>query len=199
MRCNSGSRSPARKFGRSRRRCSLRRQLVPVFRPTPLGQQSDQPAGWRVPYAGVSHARQARPDALRRDLSRTDRGDARQHRRQGRALRGRPPQADNRLTEDGPPVHSLQSLLADLATYARIQATTALNEKYLFTLSTRPTIVQQRALRTPRRQPGSYPVTLPALSANSREIKPLSMPKECAELQLPLPAPPSRTRRPRPD
>jgi hypothetical protein len=103
------------------------------------------------------------------------------------------------LTEDGPPMHSLQSLLADLATYARIQATTALNEKYLFTLSTRPTIVQQRALRTPRRQPGSHPVTLPALSANSREIKPLSMPKECAELQLPLPAPPSRTRRPRPD
>jgi hypothetical protein len=49
------------------------------------------------------------------------------------------------LTEDGPPVHSLQSLLADLATYARIQATTALNEKYLFTLRTRPTIVQQRA------------------------------------------------------
>lgn len=49
------------------------------------------------------------------------------------------------LTEDGLPVHSLQSLLADLATYARIQATTALNEKYVFTLHTRPTPVQQRA------------------------------------------------------
>ena len=49
------------------------------------------------------------------------------------------------LTEDGLPVHSLQSLLADLATYARIQATTALNEKYVFTLDTRPTTVQQRA------------------------------------------------------
>jgi hypothetical protein len=49
------------------------------------------------------------------------------------------------LTDDGLPVHSLQSLLADLATYARIQATTALNENYLFTLHTRPTIVQQRA------------------------------------------------------
>ena len=45
------------------------------------------------------------------------------------------------LTDDGLPVHSLQSLLADLATYARIQATTALNENYLFTLHTRPTIV----------------------------------------------------------
>jgi hypothetical protein len=49
------------------------------------------------------------------------------------------------LTDDGLPVHSLQSLLADLATYSRIQATTALNEKYLFTLHTRPTPVQQRA------------------------------------------------------
>jgi hypothetical protein len=35
--------------------------------------------------------------------------------------------------------------LADLGTYCRIQATTALNEKYLFTLHTRPTPIQQRA------------------------------------------------------
>jgi hypothetical protein len=49
------------------------------------------------------------------------------------------------LTEDGLPVHSLQSLLADLATYARIQATTAINENYVFTLHSRPTTVQQRA------------------------------------------------------
>ena len=49
------------------------------------------------------------------------------------------------LTDDGLPVHSFQSLLADLATYARIQATTALNDKYLFTLHTRPTPIQQRA------------------------------------------------------
>ena len=48
-------------------------------------------------------------------------------------------------TDDGLPVHSFQSLLADLATYARIQATTALNEKYVFTLYTRPTTIQQRA------------------------------------------------------
>src|SRR3979490_3226444 len=48
-------------------------------------------------------------------------------------------------TDDGLPVHSFQTLLADLATYCRIQATTALNEKYLFTLHTRPTPIQQRA------------------------------------------------------
>jgi hypothetical protein len=47
-------------------------------------------------------------------------------------------------TDDGLPVHSFQTL-ADLATYCRIQATTALNEKYLFTLHTRPTPIQQRA------------------------------------------------------
>jgi hypothetical protein len=50
-----------------------------------------------------------------------------------------------RRTADGLPVHSFQTLLADLGTYCRIQATTALNEKYLFTLHTRPTPIQQRA------------------------------------------------------
>jgi hypothetical protein len=48
-------------------------------------------------------------------------------------------------TDDGLPVHSFHTLLADLATYSRIQATTALNEKYVFTLHTRPTPTQQRA------------------------------------------------------
>ncbi|MGC1955908.1 MAG: IS1634 family transposase [Gammaproteobacteria bacterium] len=48
-------------------------------------------------------------------------------------------------TDDGLPVHSFQTLLADLATYARIQATTALNEKYIFTLHTRATQIQKRA------------------------------------------------------
>ena len=49
------------------------------------------------------------------------------------------------LTDDGLPVHSFQSLLADLSTYSRIQATTALNDKYVFTIHTRPTPIQQRA------------------------------------------------------
>jgi hypothetical protein len=48
-------------------------------------------------------------------------------------------------TPDGLPVHSFQSLLADLATFTRIEATTALNERYVFTLYSRPTPVQQRA------------------------------------------------------
>ena len=48
-------------------------------------------------------------------------------------------------TDDGLPVHSFQTLLADLGTYCRLQATTAINEKYLFTLHTRPTPTQQHA------------------------------------------------------
>ena len=48
-------------------------------------------------------------------------------------------------TDDGLPVHSFQTLLADLGTYCRIHATTTLNEKYVFTLHTRPTLTQQRA------------------------------------------------------
>ena len=48
-------------------------------------------------------------------------------------------------TDDGLTVHSLPTLIADLATYCKIQATTALNEKYVFTLHTRPTPIQQRA------------------------------------------------------
>jgi len=48
-------------------------------------------------------------------------------------------------TDDGLPVHSFRSLIADLATYCKIHATTALNEKYVFTLHTRPTPIQQRA------------------------------------------------------
>jgi Transposase DDE domain len=48
-------------------------------------------------------------------------------------------------TDDGLPVHSLRTLIADLATYCKIQATTALNEKYVFTLYPRPTPIQQRA------------------------------------------------------
>jgi len=48
-------------------------------------------------------------------------------------------------TPDGLPVHSLRTLLADLATYSCIEATTALNQKHAFTLYTRPTPTQKRA------------------------------------------------------
>jgi len=50
-------------------------------------------------------------------------------------------------TPDGLPVHSLRTLLADLATFGRLEATTALNENYVFTLYTRPTPTQQRAFQ----------------------------------------------------
>ena len=42
-------------------------------------------------------------------------------------------------------MHSFQSLLADLATYCRLKATTPVNENYVITLHSRPTQIQQRA------------------------------------------------------
>jgi len=48
-------------------------------------------------------------------------------------------------TPDGLPVHSFQSLLADLATLAQNIVTTALNPKHEFILQTRPTTIQQKA------------------------------------------------------
>jgi Transposase DDE domain len=59
------------------------------------------------------------------------------------------------LTEDGLPVHSLRSLLADLATLARNTITTAITPHYPLTVLTRPTSIQQKAfdllgLMTPR-------------------------------------------------
>ena len=70
---------------------------------------------------------------------------------------------------DGLPVHSLQSLLADLATFARIQATTALNENYVFTLHTRPTTVQQRAFELLALNPDRTSNATRALSKHSRD------------------------------
>ena len=49
-------------------------------------------------------------------------------------------------TPDGFPVHSLQTLLADLATLARNTVTTALNTAHEFVVHTRPTELQQKAL-----------------------------------------------------
>jgi len=48
-------------------------------------------------------------------------------------------------TPDGLPVHSFQSLLADLATLTQNIVTTALNHKHDFVLHTRPTAIQQKA------------------------------------------------------
>ncbi len=49
-------------------------------------------------------------------------------------------------TPDGLPVHSFQSLLADLATLARNTVVTTLDPDHEFTLHTRPTPIQQKAL-----------------------------------------------------
>ena len=49
-------------------------------------------------------------------------------------------------TPDGLPVHSFQSLLADLATLGRNTVATALNPDHEFVLHTRPTAIQHKAL-----------------------------------------------------
>jgi len=49
------------------------------------------------------------------------------------------------VTEDGLPVHSFPSLLADLATLARNTITTAITPLYPLTVLTRPTPIQQKA------------------------------------------------------
>ena len=48
-------------------------------------------------------------------------------------------------TVDGAPVHSFQSLLADLATLARNTIVTAIAPNRPFTVMTRPTPIQQKA------------------------------------------------------
>jgi hypothetical protein len=50
------------------------------------------------------------------------------------------------LTEDGLPVHSFRTLLADLATLARNTITTAISPPYPLTVLTRPTAIQRKAL-----------------------------------------------------
>ena len=50
-------------------------------------------------------------------------------------------------TQAGLPVHSFQGLMAHLATYCRLTATTPLNDKYQFTLYTKPTPTQEQAFK----------------------------------------------------
>jgi transposase len=79
----------------------------------------------------------------------TDRGEAEARRKSVVAQARRSKAAVNKqttgLTEDGLPVHSFQSLLADLATLARNTITTAITPHYPLTVLTRPTPVQQKA------------------------------------------------------
>ena len=50
-------------------------------------------------------------------------------------------------TETGLPVHSFQGLMAHLATYCRLTATTPLNQNYQFTLYTKATPTQEQAFK----------------------------------------------------
>ena len=50
-------------------------------------------------------------------------------------------------TPDGLPVHSFQSLLADLATMTRNKVVTPLNDDYEFTVYAKPTPIQEKAFR----------------------------------------------------
>ena len=54
--------------------------------------------------------------------------------------------ATSRRTDDGMPVHSFRSLLADLATLALNKVSLPSNQKYRFDLPTEPTPLQARAL-----------------------------------------------------
>ena len=49
-------------------------------------------------------------------------------------------------TDDGLPVHSFHSLIADLATLARNTVTTAISPNLPITITARPTPIQQKAL-----------------------------------------------------
>ena len=62
------------------------------------------------------------------------------------SMRGAALFCDLGTTPDGLPVHSLQTLLADLATLARNTVVTALNPAHEFVVHTRPTKLQQKAL-----------------------------------------------------
>ena len=56
-------------------------------------------------------------------------------------------EGERRTFDDGLPVHSWHSLIADLATLARNTVTTALAPENRFTLLTRPTPIQHKALQ----------------------------------------------------
>ena len=61
-------------------------------------------------------------------------------------------------TPDRLPVHSLQTLLADLATLARNTVTTTLSPAHEFVVQTRPTRLQQKALTSSPSTRHLYPV-----------------------------------------
>jgi hypothetical protein len=83
---------------------------------------------------------------MRRRRQGSRRNIARKRGGAGAALTGRGSQADHR-TDPGLPVHSFQSLLADLATVARNTITTAITPNYPLSVVTRPTTIQHKAFQ----------------------------------------------------
>jgi hypothetical protein len=54
--------------------------------------------------------------------------------------------AAGKITDDGQPVHSFQTLMADLGTLCLNEVVAAANPNYVLTMTTRPTPIQQKAL-----------------------------------------------------
>jgi len=50
------------------------------------------------------------------------------------------------MTEDGQPVHSFHTLMADLGTLCLNEVVAAANPNYVLMMITRPTTIQQKAL-----------------------------------------------------
>ena len=124
------------------------------------------------------HPRQACADAVRRDRSRGGRRLARFHRCQGRALRSRQAQADHRPHRRRPagaqlpkPACRPRHLCEDPGDH-RAQRQIRLHAPHQANSD------PAARLRTPRRQPGSYPVKRPALATNSSELIALSIRKK---------------------
>ena len=95
--------------------------------------------------SGMAHAPEAGAAAVRRHRQGRGRGGERERRGQGPTLAARDPEANDRHTAEGTPVHSFRTLLADLATLARNTIVTAVAPNLPLTVYTRPTRVQQRA------------------------------------------------------
>ncbi len=54
--------------------------------------------------------------------------------------------AASKITDDGRPVHSFHTLMADLSTLCLNEVVAAANPNYVLTMTTRPTAIQQKAL-----------------------------------------------------
>ena len=117
------------------RRVTCRRSMAQIVRPTCSCMRA---------CLSVAHPSDG-ADALRQQRQGSRRGPARKPRRQGAALPAALAKSATGRAADGAPVHSFQTLLADLATLARNTVVTANAPDRPFTILTRPTPIQQKA------------------------------------------------------